>query len=168
MNITEPELISIKNSQQTYLVGDTLWVAMEIPLSMDTGEKTVNLSTFTDHATTARTIFQYYWVGNYEKPVTIPLSEKDIIVNAGEIKSDYGAIIILSKLEVDSFKSSFGVVLRESGTYTLRPPEFNLEDKLLEVVVGHDSYDSNKVSVFTSFAGDDGDRSPSTYTFTVK
>ncbi|MGB5980844.1 MAG: hypothetical protein WBG46_01755 [Nonlabens sp.] len=116
------EVSRIVNDQTTYTVGDTLFIETVINVDQEFDEATLELDQITIN-NDGEGYFQFnmafYRLSDFGSPSRINVATENFVESDGTTYSNNGFITGLTILENDQFKHTYGIVLREAGTYSL-------------------------------------------------
>lgn len=143
--------ISIANNQKLFTVGDTLWLNVAIPnrIEASTGVM-LNINELTG-ATTAEINLVLLFQTQYNNLAKLTLSENEIINDVGTLIPESYESLLRSQavLENDVFRARHGILLLESGIFSLEypfstAPIYNFYSEYNETLI-------NAIHVETSF-----------------
>ena len=119
------EVSRIVNDQPTYTVGDTLFIETVINVDQEFDEAILELDQITIN-NDGEGYFQFnmafYRLSNFGSPSRINVATENFVESDGTTYSNSGFITGLTILENDQFKHTYGIVLREAGTYSIGGP----------------------------------------------
>lgn len=150
-SVIVPENISIGDDQKVFSIGDTLWINVEIPNQLiDAKGQQIDINSLTG-ATTAQANFILLLETQFENSAKIALSENEIINILGLLipESYESQLRSQAVLTDDIFRARHGIVLRQSGTFTLRHANPNAISYWFSTYYNYDLI--NNVTVETSF-----------------
>lgn len=158
-NIRQNDLIEIEDSQRLFEVNDTLWITTEAPVILEYEGESLNISEVAGNSDRLYAYLGLYQQTSFENPLPVYLSENEIVERIGEITTDQ-ALIATAFLDGNTFRNSFGIILKEKGDFLLShgyvPGKVNLS---------LDTSNYTSVEVSTSFKDAED---PSRYKFRVE
>ncbi len=119
-----PDLANVQENEALFAVGDTLWIEITVPKVVSVNGETTDISALAGNSELAYTIFNVFKISEFENPQPINFSESEVIVQKGSISISNQSIQSIAMLANDSFKSVFGLVLKETGSYYITGEDF--------------------------------------------
>lgn len=112
---------TVINPTPVYSVGDTLFIETSIDFQQNLDGDLIDLSQMAVSETEGNFIFNValYRFSNFGAPSLLDISEENLVPINGLTTVNNGYLQLLTTRESSMFEHSFGIILREAGSYSL-------------------------------------------------
>jgi|GEM_PF-6901527 len=146
------DLITIPEASETYNVDDTLFVELNIPVSLVADDGTpIKLDSLVPDARFSEIFLFRYEEDDIERKSPIPFTNTDVFVSEGQGRLAAEGVVLTAIKEEDTYKLRAGIKLKTAGSYFLAPYNQSTTDSFYAIL--QDSRTLDIVELKTTIAG---------------